>query len=197
MEKTAQHKPKIPLTEKLKTLPDIFGIRLNEQPQYEIVRKDGDIQLRKYNKSLIAQVTVAGEYEDAVKNAFKVLADFIFGGNKSESTIEMTSPVFQEQRHQAWTLSFIMPEKFNLASIPQPINPKIKLLELPSRTTAVIEYSGNNNEEKMMQAEQDLKAWLYSEGMTPKSETRWAQYDPPFTVPFLKKNEAHIDVFRF
>lgn len=211
MEKSHNHKPKIPLTEKLKTIPDVFGIRLNEQPDYEVLVTEGDVEVRRYKKTLIAQVTVQGEHDLAVKSGFQTLANYIFGDNEERSTIEMTAPVFQqnaqgnqsigmtaplfrEQNENGWTISFVIPEKFDLNTVPDPVNSNIRLAEMPERKTAVFRYSGNNNEEKMREAEEKLNEWLTSSGLTAKSTIRWAQYDPPFAIPFLKRNEAQIDI---
>lgn len=208
-------KPKIPLTEKLKTISDVFGIRLNEQPDYEVLVTEGDIEVRRYKKTLIAQVTIEGEHDQAVMSGFQTLANYIFGDNENQTSMEMTAPVFQEsvlrnrttgelipmtaplfkyQNKNGWTISFVIPEKFDRHSAPEPIDSNIHLTELPERKTAVFRYSGNNNEEKMKEAEEKLNEWLRSSGLTTKSTIRWAQYDPPFAIPFLKRNEAQIDI---
>ncbi len=211
MEKPLTHKPKIPLTEKLKIIPDIFGVRLNEQPDYEVLVTQDDVEVRRYKKTVIAQVTIQGEHDQAIKAGFQTLANYIFGENEEQSTMEMTAPVFQqnttsnqylgvtaplfrEHNGSGWTISFVIPEKFDFDSVPDPVDSNIRITEMPERKTAVLRYSGNNNEEKMREAEVKLNEWLTSSGMKAKSSIRWAQYDPPFAIPFLKRNEAQIDI---
>ncbi len=194
MEKTPEHKPKIPLTEKLKTIPDVLGIRLNEQPDYDVLVKDGDIEVRKYHKTLLAQVTVQGEYEQAIKDGFQILANYIFGENKTDDQIAMTAPVYQEKTSEGWMISFVVPEKFDRNTVPDPVNPNIHFVDLPERKIAVLKYSGNNNQEKMKKAEQELSDWIATSGSRASSNIRWAQYDPPFAVPFLKRNEAQVNI---
>lgn len=207
MENLPAHKPKIPLVEKLKTIPDMLGIRLNEQPHYDVLSKEGDIEIRKYPKLLLAQVTIQGEHEEAIKEGFLELASYIFGENKGKQQLSMTAPVFQENQTmpmtapvyqqksgENWTVSFVIPKKFDRNTVPEPLNKDIHFVEVPMRKTVVYQYTGNNNEEKMMEAEKTLKSWLFSSGDHACSDVRWAQYDPPFAIPFLKRNEAQIDI---
>ena len=214
MEKTPQHEPKIPLSEKLKTPLDIVGIRTNEQPDYDVITKDGHVEVRKYKKTLIAQVKILGDYESAKKEGFLTLANYIFGDNQKQANIPMTAPVFQEKRSEnsqtmamtapviqeqdeaqtGWVTSFVVPEKFDRNSVPQPTNSEIQFKELPERNTAVFTYSGNNTEDKMKRAEEKLREWISTTGKNSTSSIRWAQYDPPFAIPFLKRNEAQIDI---
>ncbi|MBC8087599.1 MAG: heme-binding protein [Phycisphaerae bacterium] len=199
---------KLPLKEMLKGIPGIFGIRLDEEPKYTLIRKEGSVEIRRYAPTLIAQVSVAGDHEAAVDEGFNKLAKYIFGENTHEADLAMTAPVYQEQGVQlsmtapvyheqqsdAWIISFVISEKFTLQTAPKPVDDSIRLVELPERTIAVLEYSGTNGEEKMRSAEAELRAWLQSSGVRPTSEIRWAQYDPPFAIPFFRKNEAQVEI---
>jgi hypothetical protein len=204
-----ESQPKIPLTEKLKSIPEVVGISFNEEPKYETIEQDGPFSIRRYEKTLIARVTVEGPHKDAVPQGFKKLAAFIFGENESHTTfamtapvlqedgsekLPMTSPVLQESRGTAWTISFIMPEKFTKENLPQPTDASIELTELPERTVAVFKYSGTNDEEKMLHAKSELEKKLKEFSLDAISDVKWAQYDPPFTIPLLKTNEALVEV---
>lgn len=84
------HSP--PLTEYLKMAPEMVGIRVNEEPNYEILKKEGEIEVRRYEKILLAQISINKPHEEAVKEGFQKLADYIFGGNAAEEKMAMTSP---------------------------------------------------------------------------------------------------------
>jgi len=81
-----------------------------------------------------------------------------------------------------------------METVPKPLDKDIELIDLPARTVAVVEYTGNNTEERMHEASIALQAWLIASGRLALSPVRWALYDAPFTVPFLKRNEAQVDV---
>ena len=54
--------------------------------------------------------------------------------------IAMTAPVQQEQTDTEWAISFIMPSKFSIDTIPNPINDRIKIIQIPSKCYAVTTF---------------------------------------------------------
>ena len=213
MEQSSEH-AKLPLKEMIKSIPGVVGIRLEEKPKFDKLGKEGDVQLRRYHPMLVAEVTIRGDHATAVDKGFDILAKYIFGENSAkaemsmtnpvlqeqesaeDTTLEMTAPVFQEREEsgQSWRIAFVIPAKFTLETVPKPLDKDIQLVEIPAATVAVVEYSGNNTEEHMEEAATTLKTWLLSSGRLALSPIRFAQYDAPFTIPFLKRNEAQMDV---
>jgi hypothetical protein len=209
---------KLPLKEMIKSLPGIVGIRLEEKPKFDKLGKEGPVELRRYHPMLVAEISIAGDHAAAVDQGFDRLAKYIFGDNSASEEMAMTNPVLQEpesaegvelamtapvfQEHEeggpegsdSWRIAFVMPSKYTLETVPKPLDKDILLVEVPACTTAVVEYSGNNTEEHMQEAASRLQAWLLSSGRVALSPIRWAQYDAPFTIPFLKRNEAMLDV---
>lgn len=207
----------LPLTEKLKSIPEAFGIRVNEEPPYEVIKSDGDFEIRQYQTQVLAEVTIQGSDFDAFREqAFKKLAAYIFGENKttehlaektfSEPTISenekhsetmaMTSPVLQQEglEHE-WTMSFVLPKKYNLQSAPRPLNDEVKLREIPGYTAAVVRYSGLNTQEKVKEHESKLMSWVPARPELQLNGTFFAaQYDAPFVIPFLRRNEVMVKV---
>lgn len=185
----------IPIKEKLKSIPEVIGIRLNEEPPYETVETDGDFEIRVYQKQLRASVTIENtSFDEFRERAFKTLAAYIFGENHED--IEMTAPVLQTQNSEhSWTMSFILPQKYSLEDLPKPENPEIKISEVKSMDVAVICYHGNNSLEKMEEHKKELLDWLDKHPkFEPAGEYLAAQYDAPFVIPFLKKNEIHVPI---
>lgn len=204
-------KPHIPLTEKIKSIPEVFGIRVNEEPSYEVIKKDGPFEIRRYHRQLRAKVCLEGmSFDEFRETAFKKLAGYIFGGNRGRANIAMTAPVLQHSGEkiemtspvlhehgadESWTMDFILPEKYNLATVPEPLDPDVRLEQVESATTAVMTYSGNNTEERMHARENELAAWLRTlPQYRTEGEFYCAQYDAPFVIPFLKKNEVQVRV---
>ena len=65
-----------------------------ESPEYEVLRREGSLELRRYRPYLTASVKAqASEYNDAAYAGFGLLADYIFGNNAEAGSIAMTAPV--------------------------------------------------------------------------------------------------------
>ena len=187
----------IPLTEKLKSIPEIFGIRFNEEPEYDLLSEDGDFEVRRYSAQLMAHVTLQNvTFDEFREAAFKKLAHFIFGGNTKKTDVAMTSPVLQvEEAPKTWTMSFVLPAEYNLTSIPKPLDSSIRIEQVAGYDAAVMRYTGTNSYESMKAHEQKLMAWI-----GPQNQFEFfgpvyaAQYDAPFVIPFLRRNEVCVKV---
>lgn len=196
----------IPFKEKLKSIPEVFGIRLNEEPRFELLKKEGNIELRRYPRQLRAKVTLPeSDFDIFREQAFEKLAAYIFGGNHTKADIAMTAPVLQEHAMQTgphlgeptrgWTMSFIMPAKYSFRSLPKPTDTEVKIEEAPAYEAAVIKYSGTNSLESVLENEKKLMAWLEKQPqLRKKGEVLVAQYDGPFALPFVRKNEVQVVV---
>lgn len=190
-------KPKmsIPLTERLKSIPGFFGIHLDEQLKYTVLKAekkedkekgDSHLEFREYQPHLVARTTVHGQYEDAKEEAFMKLANYIFSHD-----IAMTTPVFFETRGDAITMSFVLPSEMKAQSMPLPDDSTVHILEVPAQTWAVVRYSGKNELKDVEEKTALLEEWLHSSQHTLDKETlRMAQYDGPNTIPFLRTNEV-------
>lgn len=187
----------------------LFGIQSEESPGYEILEKHGTVEIRQYRPFLVVQTEDAGDYEAASKRSFFRLLDYISGKNQSKQKIAMTAPVlqepksekitmtapvFQEQSGQKWTMRFVLPSQYQLATAPQPTDPAVSIMEIPAKMVAVLQFSGFLNKNNIAEKKEELSAWLKENNRKAISETRSAGYNPPWTIPFLRRNEVHIDI---
>jgi len=182
-----------------------------EQPKYTVIEKSDAFELRTYSAQIIAETIVAGSLDEASSAGFKLIADYIFGNNTSATgdnqqitmtapvtivpkseKISMTSPVTIEQTGEQWRLHFVMPSQYSLASLPKPNNPAVTLREVPASNYAVIRFSGFAGEEKTATKTVELMTWLTSKGIKPAGKPELARYNPPWTLPFLRRNEVMI-----
>ncbi|MBC7457768.1 MAG: heme-binding protein [Bdellovibrionaceae bacterium] len=201
MNQTEKH-PSPPMTELLKTIPDMIGLRLNQQPDYTVIASDGDFEIRHYERTYLAQVSESGNRDEALKKGFHRLADYIFGKNSSNVENEephsvkmaMTAPVFHEEKDGKWLISFVIPAKYHISNVPRPLDTEIHLVEKNPKEVAVVTYSGTNNDEKMREHQASLQLWLDHKKIKTTSGFYFAQYDPPFTVPLFKRNEVFVKV---
>lgn len=199
-------------SEKFKSIPEAFGIRVDEEPIYNVLKKDGDFEVRHYPKQLIAKITLHGmSYDYFREYAFEKLAAYIFEGHEVKQSTPMTAPVLTENKieqlpmtdpvlqHEdpngAWTMSFILPKEFTLATAPKPKNSEIVIEEVEPYNAAVITYSGNNKLTKIEEHKKELGEWVGKQKELSMSGHFFiAQYDAPFVVPFMKKNEIQVKV---
>ncbi|MEA9357316.1 heme-binding protein [Bacteriovorax sp. PP10] len=188
-----------PIKEKFKSIPETFGIRVNEEPIYNVLKKDGDFEVRHYPKQLIAKITLHGmSYDYFREHAFEKLAAYIFEGSESKKNeqLPMTDPILQhEDPNGAWTMSFILPKEYTLATAPKPKNPEIMLEEVEPYNAAVVTYSGNNKLSKIEEHKKELGEWVKKQNeLAMTGHFFIAQYDAPFVVPHLKRNEVQVKV---
>ena len=109
---------------------------------------------------------------------------------RSES-IALTSPVVQQPAGaESWSIQFIMPSKYTMATLPQPNDPRVRLVEIPARTFAVVRFSGLGREDAVARHEKALDAALAGSSWRAVGEPVTWYYDPPWTVPFLRRNEV-------
>lgn len=179
-----------------------------EQPKYDVVLKDGAIEVRDYAPQIIAQVKVGGTRDEAISKGFKKVAGYIFGGNqKAESVamtapvlqtksekIAMTAPVTQQKEGSVWTVAFIMPSSYTMATLPKPEDADVQLMEVPAQRKVALRFSGFYGDEKLKQKTADLMAYVQTHNLTPVGEVTYAFYNPPWTLPPLRRNEVMVGV---
>lgn len=179
-----------------------------EKPEYEVLEADDDLELRRYEPHIVAATRVEGEFDRAGNEGFRRLADYIFGNNRRRESLEtaapvtqatsekiaMTAPVGMDRQGDAWRITFMMPSIYTLATLPEPIDKRIELHEVPGGLFAALRYSGTWSESRYREREARLLEWLEIRGWQPIGEPIFARYDPPFKPWFLRRNEILIEV---
>lgn len=189
----------------------VFGgcIVTVEETKYDVFSKDGNYEIRDYPPYIVAEIIVDGTLESAGNLAFNRLFAYISGKNKASAKISMTAPVSQEaasekiamtapvgQRRieEGWAVSFTMPAKYTMETIPVPDDPAVKLRLVPARRMATVRYSGTWSEQRYRRYLGELEYWIKQKGYRILGEAVWARYNPPFTPWFLRRNEILIPV---
>lgn len=179
-----------------------------EEPQYKIIAKEGDFELRDYAPYIVAEVITEGERDSAVSAGFRILAGYIFGGNTSQSkiamtapvtqskgeTIEMTAPVTQTGSGSSWVIRFMMPQAYTMSSLPKPDDERIALKQIKSRRVAVLKFSGLWTEGNLNARREELAAMIKKKSLKPKGEANYAFYDPPWKPFFWRRNEVMQEI---
>ena len=165
-----------------------------EEPEFDVIAATDDYEIRHYPPYLVAEVDVAGDSVD--NRAFRMLAGYIFGDNESQEKMEMTAPVESRENTaaSAITYAFVMEGKYTLATLPQPNDQRIRLLERPARTVAVRKFSGRWSESNVSKNEARLLQDLEANGIRPQGDVELARYNSPFTPWFLRRNEIIVPI---
>ncbi|WP_352338108.1 heme-binding protein [Psychrobacter sp. 16-MNA-CIBAN-0192] len=193
-----------------------------EEPHYTILMQSEDFELRRYDAQLVAQTWVSGDQDAASRQGFKVLADYIFGNNKTDkgdsskismtapvtmqpqatadndtrksesAKIAMTAPVMMKKEDNKWRVQFVMPSQYTMQTLPKPNNPDISIVEIPVKTYAVIKFSGLAGSNKVEFKTKELQTWMQSQKLVGTAVPELARYNPPWILPFMRRNEIMI-----
>lgn len=184
----------------------MFAYKVPE-PNYVVIKADGNIEIRKYSAVLAAQVEVAGDRSTAINKGFRILADFIFGNNKAENKIAMTAPVIQQnteismtrpvalqKKANKWIIRFIMPPGYTIVNLPKPKDNAIMILQIPEKEYVVIRFSGSSREANLSKYVNLLESYTSKNMLTVTGQPIFAFYNPPWILPFLRRNEIMFEL---
>ena len=162
-----------------------------EEPVYQVEKawETEQIEIRAYAPRVMAVTEMT---EDS-SGGFRVLAGYIFGGNAEEQEIAMTAPVQQSMEGDR-EMAFMMPAEYALEDLPKPEDQRVSFREVPAYTAAVIQFSGWASAEKADENWQQLRRFLMAEGIDITGEPTLNQYNPPWTLPFMRRNEIIVPV---
>ena len=138
---------------------------------------------------------------------FRRLASYISGSNTLRETLEITGPMTARGERLAMTgpvlarpgdggleVAFVMPPGRTLASLPRPHDARIELVEVPERRVAVLRYRGRYDADRLERESRRLRELASAEGLAGKGEPVFAGFDPPSTLPWLRRNEVWLDL---
>jgi hypothetical protein len=180
-----------------------------EEPDYEIEDTLGPLEIRRYFPQITAHTHVdVPSYDAALQQGFRRLANYIFGDNfngekiaapmrqraADNEKLEMTSPVITAQGPRGYEMSFVMPSGRALASLPTPNDSAVELGEVPERRVAVLKFRGRYRGAEVEQHERELMDLVKAAGLVATSAPMFAGFDPPTTLPFLRRNEVWVEV---
>lgn len=180
-----------------------------EEAEYTVLEKEGGFELRQYEPYIVAETFVEGDFSEVGNVGFRRLADYISGKNRGKKEISMTAPVNQESDSQKiamtapvgqdqvdgkWRITFMMPAKYTLATLPEPLDSEVTLREEPGRLMAAIRYSGTWSRSRYLKRERRLREWIGEKQLNETGQPIFARYNSPFMPWFLRRNEVLIPV---
>lgn len=200
------------LEEALMSVPDLETLKcrvLKQTDQYEV---------REVERYYIAETTMPGKTGfdfNGASQGFNVLAEYLFGKNTTSLPMDMTTPVITRKQSDGekmdmttpvmttksgdnWTMSFVLPSKYG-ANLPQPKDPSVRIKEVPQRIVAVTAFSGFVTDEDVKLRESSLRDAVRKDSQFQVKQNACveiSQFNPPFTLPFTRRNEISLEVER-
>ncbi len=167
-----------------------------ETAKYDVVRENGEFEIRRYHKMMVATV------ETSTRSPFNTLFQYISGANKTKSKISMTSPVITSERiamtspviSSSESMSFVVPSQYNVDTVPEPTDKKVSISEIPERYIATVRFRGFAWKEAVKKQTERLLNWLAETEIKPIGIPFLMQYNPPFVPGFLRRNEIGIEI---
>jgi len=195
----------------------LFGVRsMYDAPRYMVVEKvTDDVEIRSYEKRLVAEVTVTNQSgRDGENAAFRILFDYITGKNTSAEEVAMTVPVrtSEDSKNDSekiamtvpvetdtsdasqTSMRFYFPDEYTLENAPVPTDDRIKVYEVDEENIAVYDISGWKGEESREKAKRLLIEELAATNWKTQGKPSLLYYDPPFTIPYFRRTEAIVNV---
>jgi hypothetical protein len=184
-----------------------------EQPEYDVIATDGDVEYRQYEPYLVAETVVVGpeSYKKGGNEGFKRLFKYITGANSGGEKVSMTAPVAQgatgeqidmttpvqrDVSPEGWRVAFMLPSRYDLATAPEPTDPRVRIRPVRGRLMAAVRSSGRWTEKNFRRQSDKLTSQLAGRGINQLNEIQVAVYDPPYKLPFLRRNEVMVEVDR-
>jgi hypothetical protein len=167
-----------------------------EQPEYAVERSAGGVEFRRYESYQVAECDLreVNDISQASSAGFRYLFNYISGDNQPGQKVSMTSPVQQMPSENGWRVSFVVPREFYKTGAPAPSNAKVSIREVPAGLVAALRYKGFWGTDTFNQHKAQLLKKLAEQGVQIEGDVFSALYNPPFTPPFLRRNEVLVRV---
>ena len=164
------------------------------QQPYRKIGSKGSLEFRYYPESVMATVINPDTtYRGSSSKNFRVLAGYIFGGNEKSQKIVMTAPVHMNSNKDGSTMSFVMPDGYDLNNLPAPSASSIKLVKTEEEYLAVIRFSGYASDKKIAEKQKELNDLLNQEGIEHLNNFRFLGYNAPWDFLF-RRNEVIVGI---
>ena len=185
----------------------VFGIRSGTQePAYTLVHQASGFEIRRYGPRVEMSTVLTSDENRARYQGFRRLAGYIFGANKARAKIAMTAPVSQRAEKIAmtapvaegrdagggWRIAFYAPSTYTLETMPIPDDPAVELRTAPAMVVAVRRFSGDRSPAAVARETEKLLQDLQGSGWRASGQSFAWFYDPPWTLPFLRRNEVGV-----
>jgi len=191
------------------TVGSYLAIRNIEEPSYTVLERRVGYEIRQYDSYIVAETEITGTYREALGGGFRLIADYIFGNNTSKTSISMTAPVLETTSEKiamnvpvattvgeslTRNVSFVLPSKYTLDTLPTPNNPQVTLREVSATTVAALRFTWYATESRVEAKKALLEELITTDGYIISAPVQVAQYNPPLSMPLTRRNEILIPI---
>ena len=175
--------------------------------KYQVLETQDPFEIRRYEPFIVAETLTEGDFDAAGEVGFRRLFYFIAGHNRVKASagemeeayslmLPMTAPILQEKANGRYRISLALPSRYSLPTLPEPLDPQVKLREIPARTMAATWYTGTWGQAQYLVQLAKLLDWMHRNGLKGAGEPVYARYDSSY-LWFLRRNEVLIPIERF
>ena len=181
-----------------------------EQAQYSVLESKKEYEVRLYPAHIVAQTTVAGPYDKALSQGFRIIAGYIFGGNTKKESIAMTAPVLEKSAQsepiamtapvmatmegESYTIAFGMPRLYTRETLPTPTDSRIQIVTVPEKKMAAIRFSWWRTDARVQAKKEELLKALKQNNVTALGQPQYAGYNAPWTPPWMVRHEVLAEI---
>ncbi len=166
-----------------------------ETPEYELIKKSGSFEIRKYAPMVMARTQVSSNYNEATSKGFRRIANYIFGGNDGSVEIAMTAPVITGSPVDAngiYEIAFVMPRAYDKAKLPKPNSPNVEIVDRQFDNVAIISFGGWATGSRVIKFQKKLENWISQQSLKKIGNFMVAQYNSPWALPPFRHNEIMV-----
>ncbi len=165
------------------------------EPEYKLIDKKDNIEIRQYSDIILATTRVDRSYEEATTPGFRVLANYIFGNNNSSEEIPMTAPVLTTMPGKGYiNMSFVMSTDYTMNSLPKPNTDQIRFNTLKLDRAVVIKFGMWATPQRIDKMKYKLEEFIKEKNMEVISDFYVAQYNSPWVLPPFRRNEIIVSI---
>ena len=160
-----------------------------KNPKYELLQKDGKIEIRQYSEYVIAKTSISDGDMQLNSNMFRTLANYIFGANSDKESIPMTAPVITTNDNSDYEMIFFMLDAKSIDELPAPNSSKVSIEKMSIGKAISISFGFWATENRIKRYKKKLDNYIISNNIKVGSELMTAQYNSPWAIPPFRKNE--------
>lgn len=166
----------------------------SETQSYDLIQTEKEYEIRYYPSATMATITSnVKSYKELGNTGFRKLAAYIFGGNKENKQIAMTSPVHMDINDSISSMSFVMPANYNKENLPLPNNSEIILKSSPDEYVAVIQFGCFASNKIIEKKTAILESALKKNHLSYYGHFRYLGYNPPYQL-LGRRNEIIVAI---
>ncbi|MGC6471222.1 MAG: SOUL family heme-binding protein [Flavobacteriales bacterium] len=166
----------------------IYAFNVSYDTNYTVIETIESVEIREYPESIFASYYTNGSGNNS---QFRVLANYIFGGNDRQEQIGMTSPVNMKISSENNEMLFLMPNRYNKINLPKPNNINIDIITVEKRKVATLRFSGYSNTDKVNKKKAQLIETLNKHNIKHTNEYELLIYDSPYKL-LNRRNEVLV-----